>query len=208
MKAVSLNGSWQMRCTEEKDWHDAAVPGTVYTDLLRDGLMEDPFWRENERKAFDLMQKDYEYRRTFTLDGDMLGADAAILRCEGLDTLCHIYLNGEKLADADNMHRTWEWEALGLLRPGENEIRVLFDSPLKYIAAENEKRPCWQSTDGTPGFPHIRKTHCQFGWDWGPRLPDAGIWRDITLLFVTGGRVPDVLVMQEHEAGKVTLKIA
>ncbi len=208
MKTVSLNGSWQMRCTEENGWHEAKVPGTVYTDLLRDGLMEDPFWRENERKAFDLMQKDYEYKRSFTLEPEALEADAAILRCEGLDTLCHVYLNGKKLADADNMHRTWEWDAMSLLRPGENEILVAFDSPLKYIAAENEKRPCWQSTDGTPGFPHIRKTHCQFGWDWGPRLPDAGIWRDIGLLFITGGRVPDVQVLQEHSDGKVTLKIA
>ena len=208
MKTVSLNGQWSMRCTEESGWHEALVPGTVYTDLLRDGVIEDPFWRENERPVFDLMEKDYEYCRTFALAKEDLAADAALLRCEGLDTLCHVFLNGKKLADADNMHRTWEWDALSLLREGENEIRVVFDSPLRYIAAENEKRPCWQSTDGTPGFPHLRKVHCQFGWDWGPRLPDAGIWRDIELQFITGGRLPHVQILQEHEAGRVTLKIA
>ncbi len=106
------------------------------------------------------------------------------------------------------MHRTWEWNAKPLLHAGENDIRVIFFSPLRYIAAENEKRPCWQSSDATPGFPHIRKTHCQFGWDWGPRLPDAGIWRDISLLAVSGGRVPNVRIRQEHGEGRVTLKIA
>ena len=207
MKTISLNGRWAMRCTEEKEWHEARVPGTVYTDLLRDGLMEDPFWRENELKAFPLMEKDYEYRRSFTLQAEDLKADAALLRCEGLDTLCAVEINGKVLGRADNMHRTWEWDAKNLLREGENEIRVVFDSPLRYVAAENEKRPCWQTTDATPGFPHIRKAHCQFGWDWGPRLPDAGIWRDISLRMVNGARLPNVLILQEHEAGKVCLKV-
>ena len=207
METISLNGQWAMRCVEEKEWHEARVPGTVYTDLLRDGLIEDPFWRENELKTFPLMEKDYEYRRSFTLKAEDLKADAAILRCEGLDTLCAVEINGKELGRADNMHRTWEWDALSLLREGENEIRVVFDSPLRYVAAENEKRPCWQTTDATPGFPHIRKAHCQFGWDWGPRLPDAGIWRDISLRMVKGARLPNVLILQEHEAGKVCLKV-
>ena len=55
MKKINLNGAWRMRDTSEECWHEAAVPGTVYTDLLRDGVMEDPFWRDNEMKAFALM---------------------------------------------------------------------------------------------------------------------------------------------------------
>ena len=208
MKIVSLNGPWQMRSADESGWHPALVPGTVYTDLLREGLMEDPFWRENELKSFPLMEKDWEYRRVFSLSAEDLEADAALLRCQGLDTLAHVFVNGRKLGDADNMHRTWEWNALPLLQEGENEILVHFDSPLRYVAAENEKRPCWQSTDATPGFPHIRKAHCQFGWDWGPRLPDAGIWRDMDLLLIRGGRLPQVQILQEHTPGKVILRIA
>ena len=85
MKIISLNGSWSMRCTEESGWHEAQVPGTVYTDLLRDGLIEDPFWRENEHKTFDLMEKDYEYCRSFNLAAEDLRADAVLLRCEGAE---------------------------------------------------------------------------------------------------------------------------
>ena len=208
MKTISLNGSWEFRAAEDGGWLPAQVPGTVYTDLLRAGAMEDPFWRDNERAAFDLMEKSWEYRRTFSVSGEDLSADEILLRCEGLDTLAHLWVNGKKLADADNMHRTWEWSVLSLLRPGENEIRVCFDSPLRYVAEEHKKRPCWESTDATPGFAHLRKVHCQFGWDWGPRLPDAGIWRDIGLQVISGGRLPDVMILQEHEAGKVRLKIA
>ena len=156
MKKINLNGAWRMRDTSEKCWHEAAVPGTVYTDLLRDGVMEDPFWRDNEMKAFALMEKDWEYEREFEATAEDLEADAALLRCEGLDTLCTVYINGQKLGRADNMHRTWEWDALPLLKEGTNGIRVVFDSPLRYVRAENEKRPCWQSTDATPGFPGRR----------------------------------------------------
>lgn len=57
------------------------------------------------------------------------------------------------------------------------------------------------------GFPNLRKAHCMFGWDWGPRLPDAGIWRDISLIGVDKARIQDVLVEQFHESGTVTLKV-
>ena len=85
MKILSLNGPWSLRNTKENDWHEAQVPGTVYTDLLRDGLIEDPFWRENEHKTFDLMEDDWEYRRAFSLTAEDLKAEAALLRCEGLE---------------------------------------------------------------------------------------------------------------------------
>lgn len=44
------------------------------------------------------------------------------------------------------------------------------------------------------GFSQIRKTHCMFGWDWGPRLPDAGIWKEISLLGVGQGRLESVYI--------------
>ena len=57
------------------------------------------------------------------------------------------------------------------------------------------------------GFPQIRKAHCMFGWDWGPRLPDAGIWKNVFLQGVEKGRLESVYVAQEHEEQKVTLYI-
>ncbi|MCL2545531.1 MAG: glycoside hydrolase family 2 protein, partial [Clostridia bacterium] len=49
--------------------------------------------------------------------------------------------------------------------------------------------------------------HCMLGWDWGPRLPDAGIWRDIAILAVEGARIDSVLVTQEHGPEQVALDI-
>jgi beta-mannosidase len=78
---------------------------------------------------------------------------------------------------------------------------------VNFALAAYEKSPGWCSTDAIPGYPHIRKVHCMFGWDWGPRLPDAGVWRDIDLVCVDDARLDSVLVLQEHSAGKVTLNI-
>jgi len=69
-----------------------------------------------------------------------------------------------------------------------------------------DKKAHWGgSDDAMLGFPHIRKAHCMFGWDWGPRLPDAGIWRPIKLIGIDKARITDVHIRQRHENGKVRL---
>ena len=207
MEKLSLNGQWNMRPVGESAWHDAQVPGSVYGDFLCDGTIPDPFYRENELEAFALMDKDYEYRRSFTADSSLLSCQRVVLQCEGLDTLAHVFLNGVEIGYADNMHITWEWDVKTALRPGKNELLIRFDSPVQYALAEGEKSPGWCSSDAIPGYPHIRKAHCMFGWDWGPRLPDAGIWRDIRLLGIGEARLTSALVLQEHENGAVRLCI-
>lgn len=62
-----LHENWRMRCAEEEEYRPAAVPGTVYTDLLRSGAMEDPFWKDNEVRTLPLSEKDYEYETSFDL---------------------------------------------------------------------------------------------------------------------------------------------
>ena len=44
---ISLNGAWEMRPADEPAWMPATVPGSVYADLMDNGRMEDPFWRDN-----------------------------------------------------------------------------------------------------------------------------------------------------------------
>ncbi len=202
-----LGGKWKMRRCGADVWHDAAVPGSVYDALMADGSMDDPFWRDNESAAFELMKHDHEFTREFTADAALIGREHVLLRCEGLDTLAHVYLNGVHVADADNMHVTWEWDVKQLLREGVNTLLIRFDSPINYCAEAAERAPGWESSDATPGFRHLRKAHCMFGWDWGPRLPDAGIWRPIRLVAWDTARVEDVLIRQAHEDGRVTLTV-
>lgn len=204
---VNLGGAWRMREADSQTWHSAHVPGSVYADLMADGTMPDPFWRENELDAFKRMKKDYVYQRTFTVTEAQLAHAHVELVCEGLDTLAHVSLNGREIAFADNMHITWVWDVKEQLQAGENALEIRFDSPILYCAKKAEEAPGWESSDATPGFRHLRKAHCMFGWDWGPRLPDAGIWRPIFLRTWDTARLENALMLQAHHDGVVDVTI-
>lgn len=204
---MNLGGAWRMREADSETWHSAHVPGSVYADLMADGTMPDPFWRENELDAFERMKKDYVYQRAFTVTEAQLAHAHVELVCEGLDTLAHVSLNGREIAFADNMHITWVWDVKEQLHAGENTLEIRFDSPILYCAKKAEEAPGWESSDATPGFRHLRKAHCMFGWDWGPRLPDAGIWRPIFLRTWDAARLENAMMLQAHHDGVVDVTI-
>ena len=204
---MNLGGAWRMREADSQTWHSAHVPGSVYADLMADGTMPDPFWRENELDAFERMKKDYVYQRAFTVTEAQLAHAHVELVCEGLDTLAHVSLNGREIAFADNMHITWVWDVKEQLHAGENTLEIRFDSPILYCAKKAEEAPGWESSDATPGFRHLRKAHCMFGWDWGPRLVTSGIWRPIFLRTWDTARLENALMLQAHHDGMVDVTI-
>lgn len=203
-----LHKNWKMRPVGEENWQSAVVPGSVYTDLLRNGQMEDPFWKDNEIQAKALMEKDYEYETSFTVkEKEFAACNAVVLHFDGLDTLADIYLNGELLGEAYNMHRIWEFEVGERLIVGENTLRIQFHSSLKYMAEAFEKYGNIGNEDTIEGFMHLRKAHYMSGWDWGPCLPDCGIWRPVSLIGIETARIDSVAIRQEHTEGQVVLKI-
>lgn len=207
MKKLTLHDNWKMHRVGEEEWIPAVVPGSVYGDLLREGKMEDPFWKDNELEALKLMDYDYEYVTCFACNADILSSDEVMLQFDGLDTLADITLNGVPLGHADNMHRTWKYSVKELLCREENELKIYFHSPTKFIAEAYEKAPTKGTEDAMNGFVHIRKAHCMFGWDWGAHLPDAGIWRPVRLFGIDTARLDSVEVLQFHEEGRVRIQI-
>ncbi len=205
MEVKNLHENWKMRCMDGGQWQEAIVPGTVYTDLLRNGNMEDPFWKDNEDAVCALMEKDYEYECTF-YEGDVTSFSSVFLRFEGLDTVADVYLNGTFLGRALNMHRIWEFEVQPLLKKDEaNVLRVVFRSPLNYIAEAYKKYENIGNEDTYEGFMHLRKAHYMFGWDWGAHLPDAGIFRPVSLCMVQYGKIDSVYIRQTHKKRSCTL---
>lgn len=208
MKYLSLSGTWTLFSSESPDAkHEGTVPGSVYSILLADGSMEDPFYRMNEKKSLDLMKQDWTFTRGFTVDKDFLSCPEIELTCEGLDTICTLFINGKEVGKAFNMFRRWVYPVKSVLREGENEIAVLVSSPVKYIKEKDAVRHVGGTTDAMRGFTHMRKPHCMFGWDWGPRLPDGGIWKEIGLTGVDTARFTDVRVVQEHTEGRVLVRV-
>lgn len=207
-----LLGEWQLKVIGEnvynipQEYVTATVPGTVYGTFLEKGLIPDPFYRENELEATKLSENDFEYVKEFMVEEAQLSFDALLLVFEGVDTLADIYLNGELLDSISNMHLRYEYDVLKSVHVGANELRVVLHSPIRYIKEENEKIYAGGVLEAMEGYPHLRKAHCMFGWDWGPRLPDAGIFRPVYLLGVNKARLRDVYVRQEHTPGKVVLR--
>ncbi len=208
MEMMKLHSGWELRDAGEQEFIPASVPGSVYQAYLDNGRMEDPYYRDNELKALELMKRDFEYRTVFDVPDEMLKREEIILHFDGIDTVGDIWLNGSHLGFVDNMHRIWEYRVKELLRPAGNELRVELRSPVNYIRELYEKDPLISvSTDAMRGASYLRKAHCMYGWDWGPRLPDAGIWRDVTLLGADEARLDNVYVTQDHEEGRVKLNI-
>ena len=205
MKKILIDINWKMRRTDEERFYGASVPGSVYRDLLNAGQMEDPFWKDNETEALKLMDHDYEYSTTFICDDEMINMSELMLVFEGLDTLADIYLNNGHIGFANNMHRTWKYPVRSLLNTGENELKLIFHSPTKFIEEAFKKAPTLGTEDAMNGFVHIRKAHYMFGWDWGAHLPDAGIWRPVYIEAIDRARIESVEIQQFHENGSVRL---
>lgn len=201
----SLNGKWKMRNVSDNKWLPAIVPGSVFKDLLDNHAMPDPFFRDNEYKILELSKNDFEYKRCFEINS--LSHKAIWLVCEGLDTLCDVYINDLLILKADNMHRTYRVDILPYLAVGNNEIRIYIHSATVYVLKKNEEKYLSSCADAVPGISHIRKAHSMFGWDWGPKLPDLGIWRDIYLETSDNGRIGDIYITQYHTKNNVELEI-
>ncbi len=205
MQKHSLGGDWMLRIDGEEGAYPAVVPGSVYADLLRAGRIDDPYYRDNEEAALSVMEHDFVITRSFDVPASLLRCDALLLRCDGLDTLAVVTVNGTAVGAADNMHRTYEFPLDGLLRETGNTVEIRFASPTKWIREAYAKSPYEGSPDAMRGFVHLRKAHCMFGWDWGPRLPDCGVWRDIAVIGVETSRIEGVYVRQRHGENRVTL---
>ena len=207
-KTLSLQGTWHFSKVGSDTVMAGIVPGSVLADRLRNGDIEDPFYRDREETAAKLLcSDDYRYMRTFVWDEEKVQGETIWLCCDGIDTLAMIILNGKEIAKTDNMHRLYRFDVTSVVRQGENHIEIVLQSTLPVIEALHAQDPIWGSTDSIPGYSHIRKGHYMYGWDWGPQIPDMGIWQGIRLEQTDCVSLTDVLLLQHHEMNQVRLEV-
>ena len=203
-----LHDDWQFRQARLNNWYPATVPGTVHTDLMANRIIEDPYFRLNERGVQWVDKEDWIYETHFEADAGLLAREQIELVFEGLDTYADVYLNDEKVLAADNMFRRWRTEVKRLLRPGENTLKVYFHSPIKVDLPKYDSLPYRyeavndQSANGGLFDKRVsvfaRKAGYHYGWDWGPRLVTSGIWRPVYLEGWSGARISDVFYRQQE----------
>ncbi|MEI6456269.1 MAG: glycoside hydrolase family 2 protein [bacterium] len=200
MNRIDLNGGWQFRAEGEKNWFDARVPGCVHLDLMRIGLIEDPFMGANESTVQWIGDKGWEYRREFILGPNDAAWRHIELVCKGLDTYANVYINDSLVMVADNMFRDWYSDIRRYLRPGKNVIRIHFPS----VTGENKLR-YERMNLRYPGDEKVvcRKAAYHFGWDWGPTLITSGIWRPIYIRFRDDVNVTNIQYIQRSLSDSV-----
>ena len=191
-----------MKALRSGNLYDVNVPGTLIEMLIEKKLIEDPYVVDNQKEIEEFFKEDYELTRMLQITGEHLREDEVDLVFYGVDTIADIYLNGELLSSIDDMHRTYRFSIKGLVRPGANELKLVLHSPYKYIEEAKASQ-----TGNDDGSHLIRKAHCSFGWDFGPNLPDMGIFRDVELQSYSKSRIVDVIVKQYFEENGVTLYI-
>ncbi|WP_188743477.1 glycoside hydrolase family 2 protein [Agromyces bauzanensis] len=174
----------------------ATVPGTVHTDLLAAGLIPDPYLDDREDAVAWIGRADWRYRLEFVHEPH--DGEEAVLCFDGLDTICRIELDGVLVAETSNMHRRYRFPVD--LRPGRHALVVTFSSALRHAVTEAERLGDLPRQYRHP-YNFIRKSASHFGWDWGPTLVTAGIWRDARIELSSRGRIGDVRVLTALDAG-------
>jgi beta-mannosidase len=218
----TLDSGWQFRAvgntdnSDIKQWYPAQVPGVVHTDLLRNGLIPDPFDRDNEFRLQWVGLTDWEYQTTFQFDSAALGHDHVDLVFDGLDTFAEVYLNDQAILHADNMFRRWRIPAKPLLKPGQNTLRIVFHSAITKMLPYVKSLPYVLPSISTHNFgneeniataPYTRKAPYNYGWDWGPRFMTEGIWQPVRLETWDALRVDNFHIQQQkitNDAASVT----
>ncbi|RCW45502.1 beta-mannosidase [Paenibacillus prosopidis] len=211
--------NWKFKACKDGEWMAAVVPGCVHTDLLRNGIIADPFYGTNEHDLQWIDKIDWEYETSFDVPEALRNAASLQLVFDGLDTYADVYVNGKHVLSADNMFRTWKADVKSIVKEKDNALSIRFRSPVQEdlpkidklgynLPAAND-----QSELGGLGEQKIsifaRKAPYHYGWDWGPRFVTSGIWREARLEGWSGCKISDVYVQQDHvSAAEATLTVS
>lgn len=201
-KIIDLNGEWEFKVCSESfipdelkrklfNWQVAFVPGVVHLDLLRSGLIPDPFFETNENLVQWVDKVDWVYRKRFTVDFDFSDFHSVKLTFEGLDTVGTVKLNGLEIGSFENMFISYSFDVKGNLNQGENEVEVVFKAPT-FVAKELENKYGRLLVELASHRVYLRKAQYSFGWDWGPILTTSGIWKPVYIEFLKFARIKNV----------------
>jgi Beta-galactosidase/beta-glucuronidase len=207
VEQVAIDKDWTFKQVRGNSWYPATVPGVVHTDLMDNGIIEDPHFRLNERGVQWVDKEDWEYKTQFNVSAETFSKSNIILDFKGLDTYADVYLNDSCILKANNMFREWQVDVKGLVKQGENELRVYLHSPIKVdipkfdaihypIEAGNDQSENGGIFDKKLSV-FARKAGYHYGWDWGPRLVTSGIWRPIYVVAWNDARIENVHYIQE-----------
>ncbi len=170
----------------------ATVPGCVHLDLVRAGVIRPVDEGDGEARQEWVGHADWEWRGTFALDAAVLAYGRVDLAFGSIDTVAEVFVNGTAVGTSMDQFLPARFDVRAAVREGANEVRVRVRAPVPYVRAEEARlgpRPV--NGDWTP-YPFVRKSACNFGWDWGPRVPTSGLPAEVRVECWSGARLASV----------------
>lgn len=195
MKNLILDGQWhfkkypvsarRMRDLDEGNWLNCSAPNSIYSCLIDAGVFDRKSLENNPEDYLQISCEPWIFRKMFDLPDDFLQADKIELVFDGLDTFGSIWLNGKLLTKTDNMFYQWRIDAAKFIKAKDNELLIKFDSAVeegeRLMKRYGNFDPTAMSGCSLAMRPFVRKSQCQFGWDWAPALPGCGIWQSVRI---------------------------
>lgn len=182
-----LNAQWSLIQADYNLNLPVEIPSTVFETLINQEVIEDPFYGVQENEVAWVYNSDWVYQLYFDSPvkiKTLRQYEHIILRFNGLDTIAEVRLNETLLGLTTDTFQFYEFDVKDVIRNKENILEVRCQSPTK-IAREYIEKSGVKLTAGShalPGVPYLRKAQYSFGWDWGPKLPDIGIWQSVELI--------------------------
>lgn len=171
-------------------WIDASVPGSIYRDLLRAGLIADPYFDQNSLSAEWVAGRWWTYRTDFTIAESQL-EKALILRFGGIDYSAQIYINGKKVGRHEGMYIPFEKKINEYVRAGENTLVCVL-----------EHAPVCDPQPGYTSKTRYLKARFNYKWDFAARLMDLGLYEPVTITAYDAVRIRHSFVRPVYENGK------
>ncbi|PSL52302.1 beta-mannosidase [Saccharothrix carnea] len=213
---TNLHDGWRLRAVGgpvPADLADlevpARVPGSTHLDLMAADLIPDPYADRNEAELTWMHRVDWQCSTTFRAEPARAGERVELV-FDGIDTVATVELNGEVLGHTANMHRGYRFDVGGSLRDGDNDLTVTLWSALTH-AEKAETELGWRQRAYPHPYNAIRKMACSFGWDWGPDLQTAGLWKPVRLERWDTARLAEVRPLVTVDAdgtGRVDVHLA
>jgi beta-mannosidase len=213
MKIRELHDDWTVEALDgpvpshgrSRGAFPAVVPGVVHTDLIAAGLLDDPYIGLAEKQQEWVGSTGWRFESEFEWQPD--GAARHDLRFAGLDTVATVELNGHRILESENQHRSYRVDVTNTLVAGTNRLEVRFAAPVPEADRRSLELGYRPHVNHHP-FNSIRKMACSYGWDWGIDTATSGIWKPVLLESWSTSRIVDLVVLPDHDGtdGSVTVR--
>lgn len=189
--------NWEYISEKDSVWRKCKVPSMVQENLIEEGILPDPNYRDNGKLIQWVSDYDWYYRTVIHAGKEqLLQSDRVILRFEGIDTYAGIFLNGSLIASSSNMFVPKSIDVTENLKEGENILVVKLYSPLRYAHGNYLSNGFNYPADNDHAQVHYsvftRKAPYHYGWDWGMRMVGMGLWKDVYVEFQKKGDILNV----------------